>query len=64
METLESYLNDLDIMTKTLRQLRKDLEEIAGHWNGDNPGQQEDDARIAIEVIEKIKEINELLSFE
>ena len=64
MENLENYIIRVDIMNITLKQLKKDLEEIAGQWNGDNPGIQEDDASIANEVIEKINEIKELLTFE
>lgn len=44
-----------------LEKLQARMDEIAGQWNGDLPGRQEDNAHIALEVIEHIKEINLLL---
>lgn len=44
-----------------LGALRKRMKEISGSWNGDEPGLREDNAHIAEDIIEKIKEINELL---
>lgn len=44
-----------------MENLKKEMEIIAGLWNGDNPGIEEDKAHIANEVLEKIKEIEELL---
>ena len=44
-----------------LEELKKRMERIAGDWNGDLPGLAEDQANIALEVIQKIDEINELL---
>lgn len=44
-----------------LKQLKEKMERIAGEWNGDESGRQEDNAHIAEEVIEKIDEIKELL---
>jgi hypothetical protein len=33
------------------------FEEIAGQWDGDNPGQREDRAHIAAEIIELLVEL-------
>jgi len=46
---------------KTLEKLKSDLEEIAGEWNGDEPGLLEDRAHIALEAIESVvKAINQI----
>jgi len=42
-------------------KLKEEMEEIAGAWNGDNPGLAEDRAHAALEVIEHIDAIEELL---
>ena len=42
-------------------KLKKEMEDIAGSWNGDESGVQEEQAHIANEVLEKIAEIEELL---
>ncbi len=44
-----------------LEGLKNEMEHIAGEWNGDEPGRQENNANIAEEVIEHINEINLLL---
>lgn len=44
-----------------LSQLKEWAEEVAGRWNGDNPGLDEDRAHCAVEIKEKIEEIEELL---
>lgn len=44
-----------------LSNLKDRMEIIAGEWNGDLPGLQEERADTALEVIAKIDEINELL---
>lgn len=44
-----------------LDKLTEVLEEIAGEWNGDMPGSQEDNAHASLGAIEKIKELKELL---
>jgi hypothetical protein len=36
-------------------------DEIAGEWNGDESGSQEDRAHQAIEIIEKAKQLKELI---
>lgn len=48
------WINNMD-------KLKTRMEEIAGSWDGDQSGIQEDNASIAVEVLEKIKEIEELL---
>ena len=45
-----------------LAKLKEALEEIAGEWNGDESGLQEDRAHASQEAIEKIKELEELLT--
>lgn len=45
-----------------LALLKKQMEEIAGAWNGDEPGQQEDRAHQANDILEKIRELEQLLS--
>ncbi len=44
----------------TLEKLMENMEEIAGMWNGKESGVLEDNAMIALEVIEHIKAIKEL----
>ena len=46
----------------TLKQILEDAEEVSGNWNGKESGYQEDMAGYANDVIEKVKEIKELLS--
>lgn len=55
-------------MIHTLEWLRKEAEGISGHWNGEDDNyidhngdvRTEDDASAAGELLEKIKEIDEL----
>lgn len=49
-------------MKEELKKIIEECEEISGRWNGDNPGQEEEQARTANEIIEKTKEIMDLLS--
>lgn len=44
-----------------LARLKQWAEGIAGQWNGDEPGLQEDRASIANEIIEKANELQDLL---
>lgn len=46
---------------KTLKELQERMEEIAGEWNGKEPGVQEDKARIASDAIRNIIQLNALL---
>lgn len=56
------YDKDMTTTIEFLTQLKKDYEGIAGRWNGDESGLQEDRARHALEVIEKVDELIELLN--
>ena len=49
-------------MKEELKKLIKECEEIAGRWNGDEPGYAEDQAHISEEIIEKSREIIELIN--
>ena len=49
-------------MEKTLLELRREMEEIQGQWNGDNPGRAEDMAHQAGDIIGNINEIEKLLA--
>lgn len=44
-----------------MEKLKKEMEEIAGSWNGDESGTAEDRAHAANDVLEHIKAIEELL---
>lgn len=44
-----------------MEELKKEMEEIAGRWNGDESGWLEDQATIAIEILENIRQIEELI---
>ena len=44
-----------------LQKIKKDMEEIAGQWDGDDPGAEEDRAHAAMEAIEHIDQLEELL---
>lgn len=54
-------------MTETSRnnmkieELKKEMEEISGRWNGEDSGWKEEQAGIANDILEKIKEIEELI---
>lgn len=43
--------------------LRKKMEEIAGEWDGDKPGLQEDRAHAAQDILKAIDVIEENLAF-
>lgn len=45
-----------------LKGIRNWAEEIAGEWNGDESGSQEDRAMQAREIIEKVDELIELIN--
>jgi len=45
-----------------LKSIRKWAENIAGNWNGDNPGRSEDRAMQANEIIEKVDELIKLIN--
>ena len=44
-----------------LDTLQKWAEEIAGQWNGDEAGIQEDKANVANNIIESVKNLKELI---
>lgn len=48
-------------MEKTLFELKKEMEEIQGQWNGKESGRAEERADKASTVIERLKEVEELL---
>ena len=47
----------------TLEQLTKQMEGVAGQWNGEDSGIQEEQAGVALDVIEKIKDIEQSLTY-
>ena len=49
-------------MKEELRKLIKECEEISGRWNGDNPGYAEEQAHISNDIIEKSKELIDLIN--
>lgn len=49
-------------MEKSLLELRREMQEIRGQWNGDNPGRAEDRASTAKDIVDRIDEIEKLLS--
>jgi hypothetical protein len=58
-----NILNKTDIQSKMLNLDPIDFapyfEEIAGQWDGDNPGRGEDRAHIANDIIELLKELQQ-----
>jgi len=50
------------MIKEELLKLIKECEEIAGNWNGDEPGYQEEQASIANEIIEKSTELIDLIN--
>lgn len=49
-------------MKEHLQELIKEMEEIAGRWNGDEPGYLEEQATIACEIIEKATDLINLIN--
>ena len=49
-------------MNETLAQLKSRMENLAGQWNGDEPGEGETRAEIAEEVLGMLNRIEELIS--
>lgn len=49
------------ILQTQLDILKKDMESISGNWNGKESGLAEDRAMLANDILEKIKELEELL---
>jgi len=50
------------MILEELAHLKQTLEEIAGAWNGDEPGHQEERAQIALEAIEAIEKLEVTLA--
>lgn len=49
-------------MKEQLQELIKEMEGIRGQWNGDKSGYQEEQADIATDIIEKSKELIDLIN--
>jgi len=49
-------------MEKTLKDIKAEAEQVAGEWNGDEPGVLEDRANIAGDILEAVKNLEELLA--
>lgn len=49
-------------MKEELKKCIKECEEIAGRWNGDESGYQEEQATIANDIIEKSNELIALIN--
>jgi hypothetical protein len=49
-----------DIPERTLSELRTECYDIMSQWNGDESGKQEDDARTAEDIIERIELVIDL----
>lgn len=45
----------------TLEKLQEFFEDIAGRWDGDNPGLDEDNAHLALEALEHLKALKEII---
>lgn len=58
MELDERFIGPL---SNDLKQLEKECGELAGMWNGDNPGRLEDQAHVCNDIIEASKVLRELL---
>jgi uncharacterized protein YukE len=50
------------MIKEQLEKLIEECKEIAGRWNGDTAGYQEDQAHIAEEIIEKSQELIDLIN--
>ena len=59
---LETLTHLITNMKEELAKLIKECEEIAGNWNGDEPGYAEEQAGIANEIIEKSNELIALIN--
>jgi hypothetical protein len=49
-------------MQETLESIKKEAEHVAGLWNGDESGTQEDKAHCAIEIIDAVANLEALLT--
>lgn len=55
MKTQIQYYEDF------FKDLKEEMENVAGNWNGDDSGYREEQAMIAYDIIEKSNEIVELI---
>jgi Asp-tRNA(Asn)/Glu-tRNA(Gln) amidotransferase A subunit family amidase len=55
-------MNYLDKELNTLRDIKEEANQIAGEWNGDESGVLEDRANIAGDILEAVKNLEELLA--
>ena len=46
---------------KVMQFLRQRCKQVRGEWNGDEPGQQEDNAHAATELLELLDEVDKLV---
>ena len=58
---MTKILQTYDILQTELECLKKDMESISGNWNGKESGLAEDRAMLANDILEKVKELEELL---
>lgn len=49
-------------MKEEIIKLIKEMKEIQGRWNGKNSSYQEEQANIATDIIEKAKELHDLIN--
>ena len=49
-------------MKEELKKPITEMEEVQGRWNGDEPGYREEQASIATDIIEKAKEMIDLIN--
>lgn len=49
-------------MRNELNSIKRQAEEIASQWNGDEPGLAEDRAHVATDILKKCEELSELLN--
>jgi len=49
-------------MEKTLKDIKGEAEQVAGEWNGDESGVLENRANIAGDILEAVKNLEELLA--
>ena len=47
---------------KTLNEIKKEAEDIMSKWDGDNAGVDEDNSNIAEDILEAVKNLEELLA--
>jgi hypothetical protein len=49
-------------MEKTLLELKREMNEVMGQWDGDSPGRAEERVSTASDIVDRINEIEKLLS--